>query len=231
MPDNPRIEELRRRVERDPSSIAFAQLGEEYRRAGHYAEAIETCRAGLDRHPGYLSARVTLGRALIETGELDAAEQELTRVLEAAAENLAAIRGLADIHHRRHDLPTALAYYRRALALAQNDPDLEQTVADVERAIGSVSTPPRRPEEPSAQGHDELASLLGELESAESVVPDRTVHPLEEPQTPAQDSVMDASGEPGAASHDRGASSDGGPADELQSLLDAIAAHRQRSDS
>ncbi len=65
MPDNPRIEDLRRRVQQDPASIAFAQLAEEYRRAGLQQEAIDTCRAGLARHPGYLSARVTLGRALL----------------------------------------------------------------------------------------------------------------------------------------------------------------------
>ena len=69
MADNPRIEELRRRVQKDPASIAFAQLAEEYRRAGNYEDAIATCRAGLAVHPGYLSARVTLGRALLEMND------------------------------------------------------------------------------------------------------------------------------------------------------------------
>lgn len=100
---NPRIEELRRRVHADPASIAFAALAEEYRRVGSYNEAIEACIAGLKRHPSYVSARVTLGRALIEVGRFDEAEQELQLVLKAAPENLAAIRGLADIHHRRPD--------------------------------------------------------------------------------------------------------------------------------
>lgn len=100
MAENPRIEELRRRVQLDPASIAFAALAEEYRRMGRHAEAIETCRAGLQRHPAYLSARVTLGRALIETGDYDAARDELETVLRSAPENLAAIRGLAQIHER-----------------------------------------------------------------------------------------------------------------------------------
>ena len=100
MAENPRIEELRRRVQMDPASIAFAALAEEYRRMGRHEEAIETCRAGLQRHPAYLSARVTLGRALIETGDYDAAREELETVLKSAPENLAAIRGLALIHER-----------------------------------------------------------------------------------------------------------------------------------
>ena len=105
MADSSRIEELRRRVQTDPASIAFAALAEEYRRAGRFEEAIETCTAGLTRHPAYVSARVTLGRALLETGRFQDARAELEHVLRAAPENLAAIRGLAEIHHRLRNLP------------------------------------------------------------------------------------------------------------------------------
>jgi tetratricopeptide (TPR) repeat protein len=98
MAENPRIEELRRRVQADPASIAFAALAEEFRRVGRYDEAVETCRTGLQRHPAYLSARVTLGRALIETGDYDGAREQLETVLRSAPENLAAIRGIAQIN-------------------------------------------------------------------------------------------------------------------------------------
>jgi tetratricopeptide (TPR) repeat protein len=87
----------------DPASIAFAALAEEFRRAERYEEAIETCTAGLVRHPAYLSAHVTLGRALMEVGRLQEAQQELELVLKLAPENLAAIRGLAEIHRRLGD--------------------------------------------------------------------------------------------------------------------------------
>ena len=140
MPDNPRIEALRRRVQKDPASIAFAQLAEEYRRAGSNEDAIAICRAGLAIHPGYLSARVTLGRALIEVNELDGAEAELDRVLKSAPENLAAIRGVAEIHHRRGELAEALVSYRAALALARHDPDLEQTVEEISRVLSPAPT-------------------------------------------------------------------------------------------
>jgi len=100
MTDNPRIEALRRRVEKDPASIAFAQLAEEYRRGGDHQQAIAICREGLARHPGYLSAQVTLGRALIELGQFDEARKELEAVLRVAPDNLAAIRALAEIHQQ-----------------------------------------------------------------------------------------------------------------------------------
>jgi len=135
MADNQRIEDLRRRIQKDPASIAFAQLAEELRRAGQCQEAVDTCRAGLSIHPGYLSARVTLGRALIELNQLDEAITELELVLRSAPENLAAIRGIAEIHHRQGQLGEALHQYRNALALARNDPDLERTVHELSREI------------------------------------------------------------------------------------------------
>ncbi|MEZ5284084.1 MAG: tetratricopeptide repeat protein [Vicinamibacterales bacterium] len=142
--DSPRILDLRRRVQADPASIAFAQLGEELRRAGAFDEAVDVCRAGLAKHPAYLSARVTLGRALIELDQLDAARAELDIVVTAASDNLAAIRGLAEIHQRRGEIEEALSFYRRALELARHDPDLEETV---ERMAQQVA-PPKAPEAP-----------------------------------------------------------------------------------
>lgn len=141
MAENSRLEELRRRVEKDPVSIAFAQLAEEYRRAGLFEQSVEACRAGLTTHPGYLSARVTLGRALIELNQLDDARHELQLVLKSAPENLAAIRGMAEIHHRRGELAEALSQYRSALALARNDPDLERTVEELSRQVAPQPRP------------------------------------------------------------------------------------------
>ena len=139
--DSPRILELRRRVQADPASIAFAQLAEECRRAGSPDEAIGICRAGLAHHPGYLSARVTLGRALIEVGRLNDAAVALTTVVEAAPTNLPAIRGLAEIHQQRGEMPQALAFYRRALQLAQFDPDLEDSVERLTQVVSAAPTP------------------------------------------------------------------------------------------
>jgi tetratricopeptide (TPR) repeat protein len=102
--DNPRIEELRRRIQKDPASIAFAQLAEEHRRAGQFDDAVRVCRAGLAQHPAYLSARITLGRALLEMGRYDEAASEFEYVLKAAPDNLTAVRELADIEQRRRTL-------------------------------------------------------------------------------------------------------------------------------
>jgi tetratricopeptide (TPR) repeat protein len=146
MAESPRIEELKRRVQVDPASIAFAALAEEYRRAGRFEEAITTCQSGLQRHPAYLSARVTLGRALLELGRFDEARQELEHVLRAAPENLAAIRGLAEIHHRRGELPEALEQYRSALHVAKHDTEIEQALDQISKQVAPAPPVNSQPE-------------------------------------------------------------------------------------
>ena len=135
MADSPRIQELRRRVHQDPASLAFAPLAEELRRAGRAREAVTLCQNGLAHHPEYVSARATLGRALLDLGEIDDALFELQAVLSAAPQNLMALRGIADVHHRRGELPEALDAYRRARALAPQDADLEQAIEKLERSM------------------------------------------------------------------------------------------------
>jgi tetratricopeptide (TPR) repeat protein len=134
MADLPRIETLRRRVESDPASFAFAPLAEEYRKAGLLKDAIEICRVGLARHPAYVSARATLGRALLEAGDVEAARGELEKVLKTAPENLTALKGLAAIHLRSGEVPQAVARLRLALSLSPADRDLHDWLATATNA-------------------------------------------------------------------------------------------------
>jgi hypothetical protein len=159
--DRSRIEDLRRRVQKDPTSIAFAQLAEECRRAGDLDEAVSVCRAGLALHPTYLSARVTLGRALLELNQLSEAQTELDYVLRSAPENLAALRALAETLHRQGDLSSSLAQYRVALSLAKNDPDLQETVASLEHQLEAAATAsaPTEPQTAAAPPGDIFAFL------------------------------------------------------------------------
>lgn len=154
MADQSRLEELRRRVQRDPASLAFAQLAEEYRRAGSHQDAVRVSRAGLRHHPEYHSARVTLGRALLAAGELDAAARELGAVLRAAPENLAACRALGEVCLRGGRQAEALAHLRRALAMAPGDQELAEQIAGLERnarddpSSGSVTAAPEPVQDP-----------------------------------------------------------------------------------
>ncbi|HYE89353.1 MAG TPA: tetratricopeptide repeat protein [Vicinamibacterales bacterium] len=190
MADDSRIAELRRRVQEDPASIAFAPLAEEYRRAGATDEAISVCRAGLQYHPDYLSARVTLARALIELDRHDEAEVELNTVLKTAHDNLPATRALAEVFQRRGQLARALAYYRKALDLAKFDPDIAH---EVERIETAVSPPP--PPVPESTARAAVADLF-DFDALLEQLGGRTQRSLQfdarTPAVPAAPSPLDA---------------------------------------
>ena len=137
MSESPRIEELRRRVQGDPASIAFAALAEEFRRAGRFKEAVETSRAGLRHHPTYVSARVTLGRSLVELQEFEQAERELAFVLRSAPDNLAARRALGELCWQRLRFADALSHFQAALVLAPRDAELPGIISSLERELES----------------------------------------------------------------------------------------------
>jgi len=129
MVDSQRIADLRRRIQRDPASIAFAQLAEDLRRAGALDEAVAVCRTGLRTHPGYTSARITLGRALLAANQFDAAHAEFQYVRSNAPDSVAALRGLANIAEQRGQIDEAVALYRAAIRIAPKDPELPRIVS------------------------------------------------------------------------------------------------------
>ncbi len=105
MPTANPLEQLRRRLHAQASPAAFAALAEEHRRAGRLDEAIAVCRDGLARYPTYVSARVTLGRALLDSGDVVAAAGELEHAVAQAPDNLAAVRALEAARAACAELP------------------------------------------------------------------------------------------------------------------------------
>jgi tetratricopeptide (TPR) repeat protein len=166
MNESPRLDELKRRVQRDPASISFAALAEEYRRLGRFDEAIATCRAGLQRHPAYVSARVTLGRALLETGDYDSAAAELEQVLQVAPENLAAIRALAEIHRRRAEMPEVAPMIEEEVQPAPAPPASVVTSEPPRIAVKSLAKPVD--DHPALAG---LESFLTAIQRARREIP------------------------------------------------------------
>ena len=145
MGETTRLDELKRRVEADPASIAFASLAEEYRRSARFDEAVEASRAGLRFHPTYVSARVTLGRSLMELGLHDQAERELQVVARSTPDNLAARRALGDLYWRDGQLDKALDQLKLAAALAPGDGELFELVRELELEVAAQQPPPMEP--------------------------------------------------------------------------------------
>lgn len=155
---NPRIDDLRKRLEKEPGSRIFAQLAEELRKDGDLEEAIQVCREGLQKHSNYPSARMTLGRALFESGDLAAARREFEVVLKGAPDNILASRLLGESLEGLGELEAARDRFKAALAMAPGEKHVAAQLEAVERALKRKAPPtaavpaPAARESPAAAG-------------------------------------------------------------------------------
>jgi tetratricopeptide (TPR) repeat protein len=121
---------------------------EKVRRAGNPQGAIDLCRDALVRFPGHLSARVTLGWALLDLGQLKEAREEFEIVRKSAPDNFAAIRGLAQLHVLEEsqteaysfDMESEPAMYEDAPEVSPKGPDpkISPVVARLESWLSRV---------------------------------------------------------------------------------------------
>ena len=183
-----RIEDLEKRLSVDPNSKIFVQLAEEYRKAGLPEDAIATCRDGLQKHPNYFSARVALGRALVETNALEEARAEFEMVLKQVPDNLLALKFLGETLHKLGRLDESLSKYELASTLSPEDADLSERTKQVQAAAaaalagyspvadpavppGEQSTPPTLPPAKAAsQFIERQAQEMGSAAVSEDVL-------------------------------------------------------------
>lgn len=128
-------EEIRRYREillKDPSSLVFAALAEAYRKRRLLGHAIEVCKSGLRYHPDFASGRVALARAYYDAGEIDKAQRELERVVNAVPDNLVAQKLLRAIYRQRHDLDNLEKTAHRILSFDPRDGESKETLLWIE---------------------------------------------------------------------------------------------------
>jgi len=130
------IRHLEARLAREPSSQAYAALAEAYRRAGRVEEAIGLCRRGLERHPGYSTARFILAKALLDRDDLSGARAEVERFLEREPDHEPALRLAVECALRLADPLAALAHLRRLVALDPDDRLAQGQLRALEVAAG-----------------------------------------------------------------------------------------------
>ena len=109
------------RVQRDPASLAFAQLADLYRKAGRTGEAIALCREGLARFPHYTTARLILAKTYQAEGDFERALAELSAILEVSPCDVQSLRLAAEIHRRCGRLEAAAAHLETAVTLDPGD--------------------------------------------------------------------------------------------------------------
>lgn len=133
----PSIEKLLKKLEKEPNPLIYLQLAEEYRKERLYEEALKTCQAGLQRHPNYWSARVSMGRIHYEIGDSEKAREELEKVIKAVPDNLLANKLLGDIYRESGRHEEALKRYSLVQMLTPADAEVAASIRKIEEYLSS----------------------------------------------------------------------------------------------
>ncbi len=125
----------------------FFQLGDLLRKTGELDEAGKVLTAGLEHHPRYVAAWLSLGRVHLEEGEYTEAERAFARALELDPENGVAARLIGETAERIGEWVRAIKAYKLARALSPQDPELEERIAALERRLHPPAEEPEEPDE------------------------------------------------------------------------------------
>lgn len=106
----------------DSDAAAHAKRGEVAIKQERFEEGIADIRKAVDMGQGNPDYRVTLGRALQDTGELDAAARELSEVLEEHPEHVGAHLALGAVLRAQGQRDQAFELHQKAVDLASQDP-------------------------------------------------------------------------------------------------------------
>ena len=180
-----RLEQFRFELREDPSSRSFFKLGECLRREDELDEAVQTLRAGLKLHPGYIAAWVSLGRALLAGGKNIGAAEALAQALELDPDNAVAALFAGEAAIANEEWVEAVKTLKRARGLTPQDDALDERIAFVENKLAGLGlleqpkpiapakpAPPPVPVETGAAGEPfavQTAGDTGEWEDANDV--------------------------------------------------------------
>ena len=165
------IERLKEKVDNDPNSKLFIPLAEEYKKAGMFDEAIDVLIKGLEKQPGYMSARVSLGKILFERGMLQEAKAEFEKVIGAIPDNLYAHKRLSEIYRDLGERDRAVKEFKTVLKLNPMDEWAATNLSDMEG--GSKPRPKVQETAKDKETFHFKPEVLTEIEEEKSSQPQR----------------------------------------------------------
>jgi Flp pilus assembly protein TadD len=144
MPPNSEIEKLERRWKENPKGTVFAPYAEVLRKNADYSLAMEVLRQGLLLHPDHIPGNIVLGRCSLDAGQDGQAEAAFSHVLELDAENVIALKALAEITERQGRLAEAHNWLTRLIAVDPSNEEARDQLARVrqtQEAAASEGSP------------------------------------------------------------------------------------------
>jgi tetratricopeptide (TPR) repeat protein len=185
------IEKLREKVEKDSNSKLFVPLAEEYKKEGMLDDAIQVLLTGIERQPGYMSARVSLGKIYLEKGMRSEARAEFENVIKSIPDNLYAHKKLAEIYRDSGETELAIKSYKTILRLNSMDEDAMASLNDLEGGMPSEEAPEPVAAGQSFAGEDLLEAHIHEVPSEDAAQGDSQEKDVRDvPVEPVQDDEL-----------------------------------------
>ena len=190
------IEKLKERVDKDPNSKLFVPLAEEYKKEGMLDEAVSVLLGGIERQPGYMSARVSLGKIYLEKGMVNQARSEFENVTKSIPDNLYAHKKLAEIYRDLGEKELSIRSYKTVLKLNALDDDAISNLRDLEgeEELAQVGAAPELKGETgnaAASMFQEALADAGQEEAEVEAVPEISLPPHNEEELSAfKDSIF-----------------------------------------
>ena len=146
---------------KDKNGRNFIPVAEDYIRKGLLDEAIDLLKEGVERYPGYLSARVSLGKAYLEKGLINEAMQEFETVVRVSPDNLLAHRKLALIYQDAGRTDAAIKACDAVLIFSPKDKEIADLLRTLKKERIDKSHQSVKPDEQKLSGEmsDEVSTI------------------------------------------------------------------------
>ncbi len=125
-------------------------LAMEYLLERRFSRAIELCQPRLKESPDVISGRIILARALLHSGQYEAAQEQFYKVLQIDPENLVALKHLGDLKFRTGDEILAFSLYSRIQQIAPFTRGIESLISDQPVDETKILTLYRKGEQPES---------------------------------------------------------------------------------
>ncbi|MGM0376006.1 MAG: AAA family ATPase [Bacteroidota bacterium] len=139
-----RVEQLEEELARQQKNVA--EFAREYYLMANECEvkfkdqrsALANLNKALSLNPGFIDALVRRGNILTNTGDLDGAEKDFSKVLDKKQRHFAALCGRGKVRFQKRHFSGAYHDYLEASHLEQSDPDVFKSLGDVCARMGEM---------------------------------------------------------------------------------------------
>jgi tetratricopeptide (TPR) repeat protein len=128
---SPKIEDFHKKLSKDPNSLIFLPLAEEYRKIGMMEEAIFYLEEGLKKNPSYTLAKTTLARCYFDAKNILKAKDLVTDVLREIPDNAIAMKLKGLILLREGKFDEARIQLQEVLKFRPNDQEVLQFLEQI----------------------------------------------------------------------------------------------------